>query len=215
MPKTLVSSDWVSGSLIFSNDGTYGGSIGFGSSASPMTVYSTTPVFSIYTTSADTSGSSVEPMYFKSTMTGIGGTGGRARFHMYTNVALGGWSNALKGYAEYGASGRTTGLGSAICAELVLSAGTTSGTYAALEAELVAGTGAKTGTKTAFIYCNGSGADVATTIDTTANLCEFGDGLTVGSGKFIDTSITSLTAYGGVRVYIPGVGVRWLALVSA
>jgi hypothetical protein len=49
---------------------------------------------------------------------------------MTTNVALGSWSNALKGEVTYGASGSTTGLGSSILAEMTLAAGTTTGTYA-------------------------------------------------------------------------------------
>lgn len=122
-----------------------------------------TPLFEMYSTSASANAStSVEPFYFKSTMTGAGGVGGRARFDLYTNVALGGWSNALKAATEYGDSGRTNGLGSAICAELSLSAGTTQGNYAPLEIELNVGTGASTGTKTAFIFMSAQGAGLAT-----------------------------------------------------
>ncbi len=113
--------------------------------------------------SASTSPStSVEPLSMATTMTGIGGVGGRAKFALTTNVALGGWSNALKGIVTYGASGRTTGLGSAICAELVLSAGTSSGTYAAFEAEIVMDTSAVTGTASSFHNMTISGAAKAT-----------------------------------------------------
>lgn len=145
----------------------------------------------IYTTCPSTdAANSVRPFYMKSTMAGIGGVGGRAEFHMYTNVALGGWSNAIKGLAEYGASGRTTGLGSAIVGETQLSAGTSSGTYCALEAEIVMPSGAVTGTNTSFLYCNATGA-AASTFDTSGLMFEIGTGITPAAGKF--ASLTSQT----------------------
>ena len=79
-------------------------------------------------------------------MSGAGADGGRAKFDMSTNVALGSFSNALKAEVTYGASGRTTGLGSAFVAEMTLSAGTSSGTYAPIEIELNMGTSGSTGT---------------------------------------------------------------------
>jgi hypothetical protein len=115
----------------------------------------------ITTTSDSTNGStSVEPVSVSTTMTGAGGVGGRAKFLTTINAALGSWSNALKGEVVYGSSGRTTGLGSAVLAEMTLSAGTTSGTYAPLELELNAPTGAKTGTLTSFIHASTQGAAV-------------------------------------------------------
>ena len=162
-------------------------------------------VLTAYATNASTSGSSsVEPFYLKSIMTGAGGVGGRARFHMYANVALGGWSNALKAYAEYGATGRTTGLGSAFCAEIALSAGTTSGTYAPLESELVLATGALTGTATSFLYMNTSGTDKAT-FDTNGFLFEIGSGISAGSGSMYDTSATTATGDATLKIRIGGV----------
>ena len=151
-------------------------------------------IIDIFSTCASTDGgNSVRPFYMKSTMTGAAGVGGRAEFHLFTNVALGGWSNAIKGFAEYGASGRTAGLGSAIVGELQLSAGTSSGTYAALEAELVAPSGASTGTGTSFIYMNTNGADVAT-LDTSAFFFEIGAGITAGSGKLFDSTVNTAGA---------------------
>jgi len=93
------------------------------------------------------------------TMTGAGGTGGRTLFQLNTNVALGSFSNALKAEVVYGASGRTTGLGSAFVAEMTLSAGTSAGTYAPVEIELNLGTGASTGTASSLVFAsvNGTG----------------------------------------------------------
>lgn len=189
--------------------------LGLGSSGTAMTLTTyANHAIEIYTTCASDDGSnSVEPIYVKSTMTGAGGVGGRARFHMYTNVALGGWANALKAYAEFGASGRVTGLGSALCAELALSAGTTQGNYAAVECELIAGSGASTGTATGFFYCNADGTD-EDTVDSNAFLFIFGDALDAASGKFIDTDKTTHNAYGGIRISIEGVGTKYLAVVD-
>ena len=93
----------------------------------------------VWTTSGSTSGStSVRPIFMKHVSTGIGGVGHRAEFHHYTNVALGGWANALKGYMECGASATTTGLMSAVNCELKLPGATIIGTYAPLEVNLVA-----------------------------------------------------------------------------
>lgn len=133
-----------------------------GTTGTPLVLTAGSPIFDMFSTCASTSGAtSAEPFHVKSTMTGAGGVGGRAKFELYTNVALGGWANALKAYTEFGATGSVTGLASAFCAEVTLSAGTAAGTYAPLEAELVLGAGAAIGTNTSFLYCAVSGAGVA------------------------------------------------------
>lgn len=139
------------------------GVLGGGSNSYPLTLRDYTKKgFEFYFTSPETDASnSVRPLYMKTVMAGAAGVGGRAEFFMYTNVALGAWSNALKGIVEYGATGKTTGLGSAVCAELTLSAGTVDGNYAPLELELNLGTGAATGTKTALIFMSVNGAGIA------------------------------------------------------
>jgi len=173
-----------------------------GVSATPLVYTEGVPIVDLYATCASTDGgTSAQPFMMKSTMTGAGGVGGRALFHLYTNVVLGGWSNALKGYAEYGATGGTTGLGSAIVGELALSAGTSSGTYAALEAELVLGAGASTGTETSFLYMAASGAAVAT-MDTAGDLFKL-DGLTMASGKLFQAN-TAAAATHALRIDIGG-----------
>ncbi len=175
MPATKVKSKWSSGNLVFTS------------------------------TNPSTNGSSsVEPISLETTMTGIGGVGGRFKAYMTTNVALGGWSNALKGHVVYGASGRTTGLGSAVCAELQLSAGTTSGTYAALEAELVAPASSAAGTATSFIYMNCD--DTGSVLNTSKGyLFEIGTGVTDTEGGIFETqSVTSWDATHVLKVRISG-----------
>ncbi len=115
------------------------------------------------------------------TMTGAGGTGGRTLFQLNTNVALGSFSNALKAEVVYGASGRTTGLGSAFVAEMTLSAGTSAGTYAPVEIELNLGTSASTGTASSLVYAsvNGDGKSAMDDNGYFVNLA----GVTAGSSK--------------------------------
>lgn len=217
MPVTKVGAKWSSGNLIFFdkttgtsivaiNSGTSGidftQPITFGTTGTPLSFTAGTPHFAMFATSSSTSGSvSAQPFYVKNVMTGAAGVGGRSTFHMTTNVALGGWSNALKGLVEYGATGRTAGLGSAVLGELALSAGTSSGTYAALEAELVLASGALTGTQTSFLYMAASGADVAT-MDTSGDLFKI-DGLSVASGKLFQVN-TATAASHALRIDIGG-----------
>ena len=152
--------------------------------------------------SASTSGStSVENVVAETTLTGAGAVGGRSRFQLDTNVALGGWSNALKGIAIYGATGKTAGLGSAICAEMTLSAGTVDGTYAPLELELNLGTGAKTGTKTSLIYgsVNGAAAGDFDDYGVILNL----QGLTIGAGHALQAAaVTDIDSTHALKIQI-------------
>jgi hypothetical protein len=136
-------------------------------------------------------------------MAGIGGVGGRAEFHMYTNVALGGWSNAIKGFAEYGAAGKTTGLGSAICAELTLSAGTVDGNYAPLEIELNIPSGASLGTKTSFIHLSAQGDDIAT-FKTSGYLFSLNGPTDTANGLFDATNVDDPDFTHALRISING-----------
>ena len=165
----------------------------------------------ITTTNAATSGT-YQPLIVSTTMSGAGADGGRAKFDMTTNVALGSFSNALKAEVTYGASGRTTGLGSAFVAELTLSAGTTSGTYAPVEIELNAPASASTGTRTSFIYASTQGANVAA-VDTNGVFLNL-QGLTAGAGKMLVAGTTLGTAYGGLRVRV-GSANYWVPLYAA
>lgn len=146
------------------------------------------------------------------TMTGAGGVGGRTLFQLNADAALGSFTNALKAEVVYGAAGSTSGLGSALVAELTLSAGTTSGTYAPLEIELNAPTSASTGTRTSFIYASAQGANVAA-VDTNGVFFNL-QGLTAGAGKMLVAGTTLGTAYGGLRVRV-GSANYWVPLYAA
>lgn len=157
----------------------------------------------ITTTNTATSGT-YQPLVVSTTMSGAGADGGRAKFDMTTDVALGSFSNALKAEVTYGASGRTTGLGSAFVAEMTLSAGTSSGTYAPIEIELNMGSAGSTGTSTSLIYASVNGA-AATTFDDNGFIMTLA-GLTAGAGDAIATpgatfaATATGTALGGANL---------------
>ena len=179
--------------------------IRIGSSADPLSLtYSQRAALSLYFTCASVNGStSFEPVLFNTVMTGAGQVGGRIRINMSTNVALGQWSNALKASVVYGASGRTAGLGSVICAEMTLSAGTTPGTYAPLEIELNMGASGVTGAGTSLIYMSVNDA-ASTTFDT--NGCLFSlNGVATGSGSvFYLADLTITKADGLLKIMVNG-----------
>jgi hypothetical protein len=134
------------------------------------------------------------------TMTGAGGVGGRTLFQLNANAALGSFTNALKANVVYGATGSTSGLGSAFVAELTLSAGTTVGNYAPLELELNAPASASTGTRTSFIYASTQGANVDAVDDNAVffNL----QGVTAGSGHIFQTGTTLGSAGATIKVRV-------------
>jgi hypothetical protein len=146
------------------------------------------------------------------TMTGAGGVGGRTLFQLNANAALGSFTNALKAEVTYGASGSTSGLGSAFVAEMTLSAGTSAGTYAPVEIELNAPTGASTGTRTSFIYASTQGDGVAA-VDSNGVFFNL-QGLTAGAGKMLVAGTTLGTAYGGLRVRVGSTN-YWVPLYAA
>lgn len=163
-----------------------------------------TPRFDIdFTSSSTNGGTSVQGLTVQHTMTGAGGVGGRSYFGMDTNVALGSWSNAIKGEVTYGASGSTSGLGSVVLGEMTLSAGTSAGNYALFEGELNLGTGALTGTATSLMYFSINGDDAAT-FDTSGYLMNV-QGATGAEDKFFDdaveiSNVNEIT--GGLRIKV-------------
>ncbi len=136
-----------------------------------------------------TSASTVDPIAFTSTMTGAGTTGGRANFRMNAEAALGGWSNALKAHVVYGASASTSGLGSALVAEIQLGAANTVGHYAPIESEIVIGSGGKIGGGTSFLYLNVN--DDGTTWNDGGYFFEMGTGVADTNGGMFDAESKS------------------------
>jgi hypothetical protein len=158
---------------------------------------------SVGVTNTSASTALFEPVVVSSTLTGAGVTGGRAKFATTINAAAGSFSNALKADVTYGASGSTTGLGSAFVAEMTLSAGTSAGTYAPLEIELNAPTGTSTGTLTSFIHISTQG-DAVGVIDDNARLFNL-VGVQAGSGHLFQTGSTLPSTVGGsLKIRVAG-----------
>ena len=135
--------------------------IQIGTSNVPKVVTAGQKVLDVHTSSAIVE--NVEAFTSEMILSGVGATGGRAKFTLATEVALGGWANALKAEIEFGTSGRVTGLGSAFVAELGMSAtAPPGGNYVALEMEIRMPTGAGVGAGTAYMYANVQGDDKAT-----------------------------------------------------
>lgn len=176
------------------------GAIGGGTAAAGTFTALTATSLSMTNTSSSTS--LYEPAVVSSTLTGAGVTGGRSKFDTTINSAAGSFTNALKANVSYGASGKTTGLGSSFVAELTLSAGTVDGTYAPLEVELNLPASASTGTATSFVHLSTQGANVAA-MDTAGFLFNL-QGLTAGSGKLLQTGTTLASAAATLRVKVGG-----------
>ena len=72
--------------------------LSLGTNSVPLTLTAGTPIFTLYSTTSNTTSTNAEPFYVKSVVTGIGGYGGRSRFHTYSNVASGTNIMALKAH---------------------------------------------------------------------------------------------------------------------
>ena len=159
--------EWSDKTKSFTVDGSkhpFSKVLAFGTSANPIDIGSTpgNRALEIYSTSSSTHAStSVRPIFLRHTVTGVGGVGHRAEFHTRCGVAAGGWINALKGYMEFdtsGTGGRTTGLASAICAELKMpNAAVSTGHYYPMEVEFVGQTNSGPGVHHGFITTRASG----------------------------------------------------------
>jgi len=171
-----------------------------GTAAVPVTIIAATQPIAMHTTCSVVA--NIEPMLISTVLTGIGATGGRARFNLATEVALGGWANALKAQFELGATGEVAGLGSAFCAEMTLPTTPAMGNYAPLEVELNVPAGAGMGTKTKFIHFSTQGANVAA-MDTGGYLFSL-NGLTVGAAKLFDTCTAAASSH-ALRIDLDGV----------
>jgi hypothetical protein len=151
---------------------------------------------------------------FNTALATAGASGGAIKNNQTISAALVD-TTAIYGMVTFTSAGKVTGLAAGLTGEILLSTYTTEGTYAALEAEIGMASGASLGQKTCVIYANAYGTGVAT-IDAGACFLYLGTGLTAASGRFVDTDKGALAnKYGGLRVWIPGVGTKYIPLVDA
>ena len=138
--------------------------IRIGESANPLSLtYDKQAALSMYFTCPSVNGSiNFEPVLINTVMTGIGQVGGRVRINMESNVALGGWANALKASVDWKTAGGVTGLGSAICAEMTMPGGAAGiGTMGVLEIELVCPGSWTSSQLVSLVYARNSGSTAA------------------------------------------------------
>jgi hypothetical protein len=179
-----------------------------GGSSSPTSYTAGTPLVAIYATSSNTTSTNAEPFYLKSVMTGVGGYGGRATFHAYTNVALTTNFMGLKSYAEFGSSGAISGLAAGFCAEMKTpNANLGGGNFYPLELEYVAG-GASTASaanagRVGWMYMNNTG-DADGDFDDNGVLFDV-EGLTAGNTHLYSTGASTATGDATLKIKVNGV----------
>uniref|UniRef100_A0A6H1ZN71 Uncharacterized protein n=1 Tax=viral metagenome TaxID=1070528 RepID=A0A6H1ZN71_9ZZZZ len=180
--------------------------INVGDSTTAWTALYGDRAISIYSTCADTGTGNAMPVYISATMSGTGGLGRALEAVLNVTGKLGSYGNALKGYINLTTGTGTSGLASAVCAEMKMPAGTALGTFGVLELELVApasGWTAGQGTGTnciSWIY-----AEVSGTLKTQFN--EYGylfnlQGLTSSTTDLLYNN-TLKCAIGSTKWYIP------------
>ena len=136
------------------------------------------------------------PFVMTNTITTAATVGARALFNVKTNVAMGSYTNALKGYWQAtGTSASTTGLASGVCAELKTPNRTLpSGAYYSLELEHVSGgtsvVSTGSGSKVGFIYAAFSG-DTDGDFDDNGYFMTVTD-LTAGAGHMLSADSHSI-----------------------
>jgi hypothetical protein len=138
------------------------GQITVATSGAPMAITASTYGFTVFTTTSVTTGDVTSSMITHS-FTGAGACGWALKVVAnVTDVALGAYANAGYFYLDLKTSGSISGLGTALCAELVMmgSAMPGAGTYGGIEIEIGCPT-SWTGTNdVSFLYCNAYGATV-------------------------------------------------------
>lgn len=198
---------------------TWDQTLSFGGSASTTAVQTSadnTRQLAVYlNTSQTVATNGSRAVYARLWVSGAGGGGEAVRAFTTVNNVAADTVHGLHASVSCGTTGTITGLGVAVRATLQVPNGNLAGTTAAVQAELWAdgSSSQNTGTMSMFrCVIGGDGTGVANLKD--AYFAEFA-GMSAGSGEFIDTSKTAGTAYGGLKVKIPGVGDKWILLVSA
>ena len=145
--------------------------LALGTNAAKLTLTEGLPVLQVYTTCASTDGATTaNPVYISATMSGTGGVGRALEAMLTVSGKLGTYGNALKGYTVLTGGTGSTGLISAVCAEMLMSGGATLGTFGVLELELVcpaswtAGQGTNGANCISLIYAQASNASGSTTL---------------------------------------------------
>jgi hypothetical protein len=187
--------------------------LGCGTSASTKSTTTADKNFlSFFLTSAATSGTS-RGMYLRLYLTS--NAGGEA-LRAFTTVSSNTPADTVNGAhisLSFGSSaGNVTGLGTAVRATLHIPNRALTGTCAALQAELYCdGTSSDvSGITSALRISVGGNATGYATIQSKVYFAHFDAGCVDATDGMIDSNRTSNTAGGCIKVYIDGVGERWI-----
>ena len=189
---------------------------GIGTSADPATTSTAGKVFFEYRCQSTATSGDNRFLYMRYE---LNGTGGGECLRAFTKVTASvGTARGAHISLDVSTDGAISGLGVGVAAQLLLpgEAGV-SGTWACVNAEIftVASTTVGSITSLSMFRAGVSGdATAINNIDDDGFFLEL-FGITAATGNIIDTNITTHTAYVGLKVKIPGVGTRWLAIVSA
>ena len=153
-------------------------------------------------------------MYLRLYFTTAGGGGEAARIFTTVEDVAAATAHGAHISLNFGDTGSITGLGVAMRATLhVPNQAQSAGTYAAIEAELWHdGSSSDITGATAYGAFRVSVAGNATGAAKAINFMTIS--APVGTGKFVDTNITSGTGYAALRVLVEGVGVKVLLLYT-
>lgn len=188
---------------------------GIGTSASPSTTSAASAKFFEYRCQSTATSGDNRLLYMRYE---LNGTGGGECLRAFTKVTASvGTARGAHISLDVSTDGAISGLGIGVDCQLLLPGeSVTTGTWAACNAEIftVASTALGGATMSMFRGVVSGDSTAINDVDDNGFYLELG-GITAGSGNIIDTAITTHTAYGGLKVKIPGVGTRWLALVSA
>ena len=191
------------------------GTLAIASSGTPLPLTLNTQLaLAVWSTQSATTASEFDAVKINSVQTGAGAIAVGLRVNLETNVKLGTWANAAYISMDLKTNGGVTGLGTAICGELVMGAAATDGTFGVFEGEISC-PASWTGTgPVSFLYLNSYG-------DTKANFDDYGylfslSGVSSGSAHlwYDHQGGAPANVEEWLRVKTPA-GDRWLALYNA
>ena len=191
--------------------------LGAGTSASPSTTATANKSFIEFRTESTATSGDSRALYLRHSLNGVGISGEAVRAFSKIDAAAGTCRGAHISL-DVASAGSCSGLGIGVDNQILVHDGAlTGGTYAVGNFEIFsAGSSTDVSGVTELSFMRivaGGNSTGAANVDDNANLMTF-SGLVAGSGNLINTDITTHTAYGGLKVNIPGVGVRYIALVT-
>ena len=188
--------------------------LGRGTSGSPATTATAGAKFLEFRCESTAGSGDNRLMYLRYALNGGGGGECIRAFTKLTSAV--GTARGAHVSLDMSTAGSVSGLGAGVDAQLLLPGeDVTTGTMTAVNAEIFSVASTEVSNTMSFFRVSAGGSNSAAKTEVEENTF-FLDaaGVTAGAQKFFDTAITTHNAYGGLRVNVPGVGTKWIALVS-